>query len=508
MPTVSDPSSGAEPGAVGISAKRVAVGGSWMVLARFGLRAIGLVSTLVLARILVPADFGLVALATTIIGVLDIMSEFSFDSALIRDRDADKVDYDTAWTLTVAKQLAMAALLAAGAGLAADAFREPRIEDILYVLAIGTAFECAANIGVVDLQKNFQFNRQFVYLIGPKLIAVIVTVALALIWRSYWALVAGILSSKLVKVMLSYALVRYRPAFSLARARALIHFSKWLLLNNVCIFLNLQIDTFIIGRMLGAQALGLFSLTKEVAMLPTTELVWPLAQVILPTFARIGRDTVQLSRGLLESTAIVWLVGAPAGIGIALVADLAVPVFLGDKWLDAIPLMQVLAVSGAFRVLYSMSGSVFLVLDKPFLIAILATASVSTTVPALLVGIVSFGLVGATYAVMATTLISVGLNFFMVWRVLRLGPSHYIAVLWRPTLACLIMSATILALRTVIEAPSTVAGDAIWLGIFAATGVVTYAASELALWWLSGRPLGAEARLLSMIKLQRLVARA
>jgi O-antigen/teichoic acid export membrane protein len=401
----------------------------------------------------------------------------------------------------------MAALLAAGAGLAADAFREPRIEDILYALAIGTAFECATNIGVVDLVKRFQFNRQFVYLIGPKLTAVIVTIVLAFTWRSYWALVAGILSSKLVKVVLSYVMVRYRPTFSTARAHQLIHFSKWLLLNNVCVFLNLQVDTFIIGRMLGAQPLGLFNVTKEVAMLPTTELVWPLSQVILPTFANIGHDLAQLARGYLEATAVIWLVGAPAGVGIALVADLAVPVFLGNQWLDAIPLMQVLAVSGAFRVLYSMSGNVFLVVGRPFLIAVLAAVTVAMTIPGLYVGIRALGLLGATYAVFAITLVSLAINAVLVMGTLRLSVGQLAAGLWRPALAVLAMAAVLMLLRAGLDAPASLGGQVVHLVLFMLVGGAAYIFCELGLWWLSGRPSGAETRLLDFLHVRALAHR-
>ena len=490
-----------------VTAKQVAGGSSWMVLARFALRIIGLASMLVLARLLVPEDFGLVALATTIVAVLDIASEFSFDAALIRDQHATRADYDTAWTLNALKQLTIGALLAAGAGVAADVFREPRLENVLYVLAVGTALDSLINMGVVDLVKKFQFNKQFVYLVVPKIASVVVTIGLAFVWRSYWVLIAGVLTNKVIKIVLSHVLVSYRPGLSLRRSRELIHFSKWLLLNNMCIFLTGQMDTFILGRMMGVQAVGLFTLAKEVALLPTTELVWPISQVIFPTLARIGHNVSQLAKGYLEATGVIWLVGAPAGFGIALIADLAVPVFLGADWLDAIPLMQVLGASGALRVLYSISGTVYLVLGRPYLLAFLTTIMMVMTAPALYVATDMYGLVGATYALLAMTVISLIINGFMTLRVLHLSLAKLWSYLWRPIVACLAMVGLVLALRDALPMPLSLIEQIAHLALVTVLGAVTYIVSDLGLWWLCGKPAGSEARVLDLFNLRVRVQR-
>jgi lipopolysaccharide exporter len=118
-----------------------------------------MLSTMVLARLLVPADFGLVALATALSGALHAISEFSFDLALIQNQSPARREYDTAWTLSICRNPILAGVLAAGAGLIASAFGDERLEQVVYWLALGTFFSGFQNISVVDFRKQLAFHR-------------------------------------------------------------------------------------------------------------------------------------------------------------------------------------------------------------------------------------------------------------------------------------------------------------------------------------------------------------
>ncbi len=139
----------------------MAKGAAWMVAMRIAIRAIGLVSIVILARLLVPADFGLVALATMLYGLIEVMGQFGFDVVLIQNQSAGRRHYDTAWTLTVIRNLVLAGLLAAGAPWAAGFFEEPRLQSILYWLALAALVEGFANIGVVNFRKELRFHKDF-----------------------------------------------------------------------------------------------------------------------------------------------------------------------------------------------------------------------------------------------------------------------------------------------------------------------------------------------------------
>ncbi len=134
-------------------------------------------------------------------------------------------------------------------------------------------------------------------------------------------MVFGILIGQLAGVLLSYAMCAYRPRLSLSVWRELIHFSKWLLLNNVLHFTYHRVDTFVIGRLVGAQSLGLFRMAYEIASLPTTEMVAPIRAAILPGYAKLASDQERLRASFAATFGTIVMVAAPVAVGIGLTAD-------------------------------------------------------------------------------------------------------------------------------------------------------------------------------------------
>jgi lipopolysaccharide exporter len=213
--------------------RKMAKGAAWMVLFKLTQRVIGIVSTLILARLLVPADFGLVAMAISVFAVLEIMSSFSFDLALIQNQSAERRHYDTVWTFNVLFALLNAVVMVVLAVPAAAFFVEPRIEWIMYSLALCALISGFDNVGVVAFQKDLELHKEFYFGVAKKLATFAVTIALAFAWKNYWALIAGMIAGRFVGLVMSYWAHPYRPRFSLAAAGELFHFSKWMLVNNI-----------------------------------------------------------------------------------------------------------------------------------------------------------------------------------------------------------------------------------------------------------------------------------
>src|SRR5688572_20549067 len=192
-------------------ARKMAAGIAWMSLMRICIKGLGLINTVILARLLVPADFGLVAMAMAIIALLELFGAFNFDVALIQRQDAGRGFYDTAWTLNIALGLAVAIVLSLIALPAADFYNEPRLSAVTYALAIGIFAAGFENIGVVAFRKDLDFRKEFVLRIVQKVCAVFITLPLAFTLRSYWALVIGQVSASFLSVLISYHVHPYRP---------------------------------------------------------------------------------------------------------------------------------------------------------------------------------------------------------------------------------------------------------------------------------------------------------
>ena len=252
--------------------RQMAHGAMWLVGLRLALRGLGLISTLVLARLLVPEDFGLVALAAVTAAFLEVACDFNFDYAIIRQQDSTQDDYDTAWTLNVIKAAIVALLLYVGAPHLADFFDDERLDVLFQLMALAALIQGFCSIRTIDFRKKLQFGKEFQFRVWGKLGSFAVLMVLAFHYRSYWALIIGILFGRVLLLFLSYTIAPYRPRFSLVAWKRLIDFSKWIMLNNLVTFARDRMDMIVIGKLAGAGPLGLYTVAHEIADLPTSEL--------------------------------------------------------------------------------------------------------------------------------------------------------------------------------------------------------------------------------------------
>ncbi len=188
---------------------------------------------MILARLLTPTDFGLIALAMSVVKLVETLSEFGFETPLIHKRDATRDDFDTAWTLNIMLASVICTLIAVAPRSLPRFYSEPRIEAILYFVAAGHFFLAFQNIGTVQFRRQLNFKRDFALQVAQKVAMLAVTIPLAFSLRSYWALVAGMVAGNVAAVVVSYGFLPYRPRFCLRSWRELFGFSKWLQVNSM-----------------------------------------------------------------------------------------------------------------------------------------------------------------------------------------------------------------------------------------------------------------------------------
>jgi O-antigen/teichoic acid export membrane protein len=480
--------SGEAPGLGGRMAKGVA----WMVGLRFVVRSIGILSTIILARLLMPQDFGLVALASLLYGLLEVMGDFSFDQALIRDQEAGRSHYDTVWTLTILRGVVIAILIVVGTHPAAAFFEEPRLVAIMYCLAAAAFVDGFRNVGVVDFRKELRFDKEFRFMLARRVASFVLTVVLAVIWRNYWALVAGLMAGRFVLVPVSYFMHPYRPRLSFARWRGIMDFSKWLLLNNILHFVNLRSDIFFLGKLVGTESLGFYRVAHDISNLPTSQLSSPIRRATFPGYAKMAGDWGRLQNAFLDVFSLMLLASAPLAVGIGLVADPMVKVFLGHKWVDSIPLVQVLAIYGLLSISTANSAAMFVALGRPYILTAVRAVSVAALIPLLLWSVEQAGALGAAYAVTGIASLTLGLIIFAVLRLLKLPLARLFAATWRTVGATATMAAAVYSLQVALDLPEGVSWLALELAALVLTGMITYVGMHLGLWRLSGFPDGAE----------------
>lgn len=463
-------------------------------------RLIGIVSTLILARLLVPADFGIVAMASLVVALIDTILDLGVNSALVQNREADREDFNTAWTLRLLQSTLAAILIAlVGAPLAIEYFNDPRVEDVLRVMALAVLFSGFENIGIVAFQKNMEFGRDFRFLFLRRITGFVVTIALALWLRNYWAMVLGALAGRVVGVGLSYALHDYRPSFSLAKLPRIWSFSQWILVRNLGIYGANQTDKLLVGRRSDASTLGAYSLADEISAMPTGEVLMPLGRVLFPAFVRVVDKPDELRRAFCLALGVQALIALPAGIGLALVAHTAVPLLLGQQWLAAIPLVQILALMNVAIALTHSSGYLLLALGKVRLQAIMAWVQFALLLTLTVLVLPSSGATGIAGVRLAVSIVAMILLLVLVLQAVPiLKLKDLVAHIWRPILATAAMAGLLLTLNLPASWPA-----AVQLLSEIAIGGTIYALSALLLWRISGHHDGAESYLLETLRIKQ-----
>jgi O-antigen/teichoic acid export membrane protein len=472
--------------------RKMAKGAAWMIVARMSDRLIGLVSTVILARVLVPEDFGLIAMAMSIIAALELLGAFSFDLALIQNPNAKRRHYDTVWTFSAIFGATYAVMLVLLASPAAQFYNEPRLAAVMEWLALGTLVGGFTNVGVVAFRKEMQFDKEFKYILSRKLVSFIVTVTLALMWRDYWALVAGTLAGIVGAVLLSYMWQSYRPRFSLAARGELLRFSKWLFFNNLIFFFNTRLSDFVIGRMGGPHSLGLYSVSLDISNLPTSELAAPVNRAVFSGYSKMAGDLPSLRNGFLNVLSVIVLLVLPAGAGITVTADLLVPVVLGPNWMDTVILIQILAWYGVCMAVQTNTGIMFVAMGKPQVLTALAGGYLVVLFPSMAWLTLQYGAIGAALAVAGSALLFLPINYYVLLSSIELQLSRVLAVFWRPAAATAIMVCIVEVIEWQLMNAGEPLAPLLKLLLLIAAGVIAYVATLSSLWRLANCPDGPE----------------
>lgn len=476
---------------------RVARGTAWIVGARLVMRVFGFLNTIVVAYLLVPEDFGLVALGLTMMQLLQGFSEIGVSQAVVKFRDADRSDLDTLFTLSALRGMLIAAILLIAAPFAAEFYGDHRVMYVFAGIAIYPVLTGLINPKFFEFERDLDFSREFWVLVLNKLAGVAVSIVVAFVFRTYWAIVLGLLTNGLVQLVLSYGLMAYRPRFSLASFRKVVGFSGWLTGVSFAAALNNKLDVLILGRTAGAQGAGNFYIGLQLAGLPTSELAYPMSRALYPGLSELQGRRAKMRIAYLGGVEALGAIALPAAIGFAFVAHELISLLLGAKWIGAVPVVEIITPALGFQALFLATQHYAMALGKTKLVFFREMAFFLIRTPIIISAALSDGIVGAAYAVAGTGIIHAILNMTLYHRV---SGANRLDPLWaarRSLVAVAGMAVSLCLLESVL-------GDAqsllIALGVKIVVGVLVFTGIAGGLWRLEGRPEGVEKTLLHMIK--------
>lgn len=471
---------------------RLAVGTVWLTLSRALTNALAFVSTLVLARLLTPSDFGVVALATTMLAILMAVTNISLSSALVQHRDPTPAHFDTAWTIGAMRGGLVASLFAALAYPSATIYGEPRLINVMLAFSAVAILDGLKNPRSIMLTRNLIFWQQFMLQLCEKLVVVVVAIAVAFETKSYWALVAGAVAGKAAAVAVSYLVLPFRPRLSLLHSRSMLGFTVWLTLGQLVNEINWRLDHLLVGGFLGRPALGFYKVGSDLAVIPTREATQPMTGTLFPAFSNLAHDQDRLAKAYKTAQGLVTAAALPAGVGTALIAEPLVRLTMTDKWLPVVFIIEALAAVFALQTIGTLASPLAMATGRTKLLFRRDMQNLAFRLPLIAAGMMIAGLPGIVYARVLSGIISIPLNMAIVREVIGVSLRAQVLQVHRSIIAVALMVGAVILVDFVLGEAEGQYALVKRILVFIATGAGSYIGAHGLLWLYACRPAGPE----------------
>lgn len=454
--------------------KKVLSGSAWTLSANVSSQAISFAVTVVLARLLAPDDFGVVAISSVFTGVVTLFQDVGMGAALIQRKDIDDDYLSTSFSVSLLAGVALALMLAAASPAIAWFYGEPVLRDILLVSAIGFVLSPFTSIHTSILSKRLEFKKVSLITLGTHGASGAVSVALALAGYGVWSMVLGKIISQPLLVPFVWWAARWRPRARIVMRcfRDLFGFSSHLLAFNLMNFLARNLDNLIIGKFLGAQALGYYSVAYNLMLKPLQLISWSVGKVLFPVFSSIQDDHEQTRAVYLKIVRSISLLTFPMMTGLLMVAEEFVLSVYGATWRPAILPLQLLCVVGAIQSIGTTGGVIFNSQGRSDLTLKIGFVSASIIIAGFIIGI-RWGLLGLITAYIAASVPVFFLGQFFVNRLIGLKMGQLLSAL-APAAACSGLMVAVLTGLRYLNGASLGLDVAAALVVLVAAGAASY----------------------------------
>jgi PST family polysaccharide transporter len=427
---------------------------AWTGGANWAGQVLAWASTLVVARLLTPDDYGVVGMASIYLGVITLVSEFGLGSTVITLRDLSESQVAELNGLSVLFGVGSFAVSCAAAIPLGRFFHAPQLPAVVAAMSVAFVITAFKTVPFSLLQREMRFRALALIDTGRAMLLAVSMIALALLGLRYWTLVIGGLLSSVLSTGAALVLRPHRLAWP--RWRSLQHamtFSKHILVSRLSWYAYSNADFLVAGRILGKTALGLYEVGWNLANVPIDKITGLLGQVTPAVFSAVQTDHAALRRYLLTITEGLALITFPACLGLALVAPDFVLLTLGEKWHGAIAPLQLLALSAGFRAVTPLLPQVLNVVGKSRLAMRYAVACV-VVLPS------GFYLLGQRWGTLGLALVWVLVfpilvlpAYRQVLKTIELSNREYLRALWPAASASVVMGATVLAVKWAVGEP-------------------------------------------------------
>jgi O-antigen/teichoic acid export membrane protein len=434
-------------------------------------QAAQLVVIAVLARLLSPADFGLVGMATVVIGFLNLFKDLGTSAAVIQDTQITDELLSTVFWANGALGVLGTAALALAAPWVALYYHEPRVTAVLRTLALGFVVSALTILQQALFERKLAFRVLATVEVAAVMCGALVGIGSALAGAGVWSLVAQSLTTVVVVSVILWNVSDWRPGFVFhwSEIRRITSYSLHLSGFNVLNYFCRNADYLLIGRFLGATSLGIYTLAYRIMLYPLQTITTVIGRVMFPVYSRMQDDDARFRSAYLRSIGLIALVTFPMMIGLWAVAGPFVQATFGAKWAPAILLIKILAPVGMAQSIGATVGAIYQAKGRTDVLFRWGLVSGLIVVAAFGVGL-RWGIVGVATAYAIAAVVLVTPCFAIPFRFVGLQLKDLVPILYRPLASALIMLGAVLSIRMVFVGHS----DLMTLQVLVATGAIAY----------------------------------
>ncbi len=478
---------------------RTAAGATLMIVSRLGTRSIDFATLVILGRLLSPADFGLVAIAMSVMMIVEAVSELPTMQALMRVPVLSKAHYDTGFTFAILRALALAIALSALAWPIAQLYGDPRLTGLLCASWIAPASRSLGSPVIVDFFRRFDFRPVLATELVGKSLALVTSVSLAWLTGSYWSILAGTIVAPASMTAISYYIAPYRPRLSLAGWHDFSSFFGWTMASQLVEAANWQMDRLVLARFINPTQLGRFSMADNLANVPNQVIITQVASPLVVAFSHIREDAQRMARAYLNSVASIVAVGVPAMVGLGMLAEPVVRLVLGKQWLETAPILQWLSIALIPYFFIAPMPPLFMAMNRTRMFLILSTAEFILKFIMILPAVVWFGITGVVVLRLVMGVVIAIYTMFAVRSAIGLSVISQLISPWRAIISVAAIALLIEYCRGWLVSLNTPLSLALGLAVVVSLAGAVYFVSVFVLWVLAGRPAGPEAKAIALL---------
>jgi PST family polysaccharide transporter len=392
----------------------------WSGALRFAEQGMQTITTLILARILSPHEFGVIGIANIFILFANTVNQLGISSAIIQRKDIDEGHLSSAFWANMATGTVLCLAMMFLSWPAARFFRNDDVQPVLFVLSFNFILAALRIVQNAQFSRNLQFGKLASLSAWEMLSNSILTIALAVNGLGVWSLVWGRLFGMGVGTGLTWASSPWRPrtGFQYEKFRQLFKFGIHAMSVNILTYLGQNIDYVIVGRFLGTVPLGFYTMAYNLVTLPQRKISSVLTGVAFPTFSKIQDDNARVAKNYLKILSYISIITFPVLFGLMMVSPYFVNIVLGEKWMPIVRPMQIMCVLGMLSSIATTMGSIFYAKGRPDIEFKADILNVAVLAGALTIG-VKFGIVGVAVAVTAVAMIGTPLIFLVITRLIK-----------------------------------------------------------------------------------------